>query len=260
MRPTCSAVLPPNPAQPGLQAALQAYFNDLAPSLDYWQQRNRYYYADLARLHRFLVPPGSRVLEIGCGAGHLLRAVDPQVGVGLDFAPAMVELARRHHPHLHFYGLDGEQLTPTQLDPDHRQFDYILLSGVLGYLGDIQAVLQRLQPFCHPGTRLILTFHNYLWEPALRLAERIGQRCPQPAQNWLGMDDVVNLLTITGYLPLKRGRRFLIPKPVPVLSDWVNRYLAPLPGLQHLCLTNFVVARPQPGLFRPPDALTCSVV
>ncbi|NJL48533.1 MAG: glycosyltransferase [Leptolyngbyaceae cyanobacterium SM2_5_2] len=238
----------------------QAYFDRLAPEIHHWQRRNRYYYQDLARLHRFLIPPGSRVLEIGCGTGHLLQAVAPEVGVGVDFAPAMVALAGQHHPHLHFYGLDAEHLAPEQMEPQHRQFDYIVLSGVLGYLGDIQAVLQRLQPFCHRRTRLILTFHNYLWEPALRLAERVGQRCPQPPQNWLGMDDVANLLTVTGYHPLKRGRRFLMPKPVPLLSDWLNRYLAPLPGIKHLCLTNFVVARPQPSLFLPPAQPSCSVI
>lgn len=241
------------------QRDLKTYFEELAPDLLTWQRRNRYYYHDLARLHRFMVPPGSRVLEIGCGGGDLLNAVAPAVGVGIDFAPAMVDLARQRHPNLAFYPLDAEQLDPAHLAPDHRQFDYILISGVLGYLGDIQAVLQRLRPLCHPHTRLILTFHNYLWEPALRLAERLGQRCPQPPQNWLGMDDVVNLLTITGYTPLKRGRRLLLPKRLIGLSGWVNRYLAPLPILKHLCLTNFVVARPQPEPSRV-EPLTCSVI
>ncbi len=239
---------------------IQTYFDRLAPEIHRWQRRNRYYYQDLARLHRFLIPPGSRVLEIGCGTGHLLQAVAPAVGVGIDFAPTMVELARQQHPHLAFYNLDAEQLAPEQMEPQHREFDYLVLSGVLGYLGDIQAVLQQLQPFCHRRTRLILTFHNYLWEPALRLAERLGQRCPQPPQNWLGMDDVANLLTVTGYHPLKRGRRFLVPKPVPLLSDGINRCLAPLPVIKHLCLTNFVIARPQPSLFLPPAQPSCSVI
>jgi SAM-dependent methyltransferase len=257
---TSSTPLPSAHHKNGLKQDIQVYFDRLAPEVHHWQQRNRYYYNDLARLHRFLIPPDSRVLEIGCGTGHLLQTVAPQVGVGIDFAPTMVDLARQHHPQLHFYALDAEQLAPAHLAPDHRQFDYIVLAGVLGYLGDIQAVLQRLHPFCHPQTRLILSFHNYLWEPALRLAERLGQRCPQPPQNWLGMDDVANLLTITGYIPLKRGRRFLAPKRIPGLSAGVNRYLAPLPGLQHLCLTNFVVARPQPDGFSPAAGPTCSVV
>lgn len=237
---------------------IRAYFDRIAPELDRWSSRNRYYYADLARLHRFLIPPGSRVLEIGCGMGDLLHTTAPATGVGIDFAPAVVAIARRKYPDLCFYTLDAEALEPSQLASEHRQFDYIVLSGVLGYLGDIQAVLQRLQPFCQPHTRLLLTFHNYLWEPLLGLSERVGQRRPQPPQNWLGMDDMANLLTATGYRPLKRGSRFLVPKHVPVVADLVNRYLAPLPLVKHLCLTTFIVARPQtvPTQSNP----TCSVI
>lgn len=237
---------------------IRAYFDRIAPELDRWSRRNRYYYGDLARLHQFIIPPGSRVLEVGCGTGDLLHATAPAIGVGIDFAPAVTAIARQKYPELAFYTLDAEAIEPAQLAPEHRQFDYILLSGVLGYLGDIQAVLQRLQPFCQPHTRLILTFHSHLWEPLLGLAERIGQRRPQPPQNWLSMDDVANLLTITGYSPLQRGNRFLWPKFVPGIAGLVNRYLAPLPVVKHLCLTTFIVARPQPLLSS--EQPTCSVI
>ncbi|TVQ06690.1 MAG: glycosyltransferase [Leptolyngbya sp. DLM2.Bin27] len=237
---------------------IRAYFDRIAPELDRWSSRNRYYYGDLARLHRFIIPPGCRVLEVGCGTGDLLSATEPAVGVGLDFAPSVAAIARQKYPDLCFYTLDAETLEPEQLAPEHRQFDYIILSGSLGYLGDIQAVLQRLQPFCRPQTRLILTFHSHLWEPLLRLAERVGQRRPQPPQNWLSMDDVANLLTVTGYRPLKRGSRFLWPKYVPGVAELVNRYLAPLPLVKHLCLTTFIVARPLPAPVA--TAPTCSVV
>lgn len=248
------------PDRQSFKPYLQSYFERMAPELDHWSQRNRYYYRDLERLHQFLIPPHSRVLEVGCGTGNLLQAVQPRVGVGIDFAPTVIDIARGKHSNLRFYCLEAETLDISTFDPEHRCFDYILLSGVLGYLEDIQITLERLQPFCHPGTRLILTFHNYLWEPALRLAEAIGQRRPQPVQSWLSMDDVVNLLKITGYLPLKRGRRFLMPKPVPGLAFLANRYLAPLPLIKHLCLTNFVVARPVPSPSIDSERPSCSVV
>ncbi|PSN20068.1 glycosyl transferase [filamentous cyanobacterium CCP5] len=240
-----------------LNSQLRDYFDRIAPEIDRWCDRNRYYYRDLERLHQFLIPPGSRILEIGCGTGSLLRSLAPSVGVGIDFAPGMVTLAAQQNPQMHFYCLEAETLTPAALAPEHRQFDYLVLSGGLGYFSDIQTVLQRLQPFCSPQTRLILTFHNYLWEPLLNLGERIGQRRPQPPQNWLSMDDVNNLLSITGYVPLKRGRRCLLPKRIPGLSYLVNRYLGPLPGLKHLCLTNYVVARPCPA---PQPSPSCSVI
>lgn len=243
-----------------LNTQIRDYFDRIAPDIDRWQHRNRYYYQDLEKLHQFLIPPGSRVLEIGSGTGHLLGSVNPAVGVGIDFAPAMVQLAARHYPHLTFYCAEAETLTPADLAPNHRRFDYIILSGGLGYFSDIQRVLQQLQPFCMPSTRLILTFHNFLWEPLLSLAENIGQRRPQPPQNWLSMDDVANLLTITDFIPLKRGRRFLIPKRLPGLSYLVNRYVSPLPGIKHLSLTNYVVARPQPDLVPTLARPSCSVI
>jgi 2-polyprenyl-3-methyl-5-hydroxy-6-metoxy-1,4-benzoquinol methylase len=236
-----------------------AHFDQVAPQLERWQRRNHYYYRDIERLHQFLIPPGARVLEIGCGLGDLLHGVAPQVGVGIDFSTEVAALAQARHPHLHIYCLDAETLTPADLAPEHQQFDYIMLAGVLGYLSDVQAVLQRLQPLCHSRTRVILTFHNYMWEPLLRLAEKVGQRRPQPPQSWLSMDDVVNLLSITGFTTLKQGRRFLVPKRVPLLSAAINRYGAPLPIAKHLCLTNYVVARPNP-VPTEPVAPSCSVI
>jgi 2-polyprenyl-3-methyl-5-hydroxy-6-metoxy-1,4-benzoquinol methylase len=163
-----------------LSAINHTHFEAVAPELARWQQRNRYYYRDIERLHQFLIPAGARVLEIGCGLGDLLHGVAPQVGVGIDFSTEVAALAQARHPHLHIYCLDAETLTPADLAPEHQQFDYIMLAGVLGYLSDVQAVLQRLQPLCHSRTRVILTFHNYMWEPLLRLAEKVGQRRPQP--------------------------------------------------------------------------------
>ncbi|MGB3789897.1 MAG: class I SAM-dependent methyltransferase, partial [Phormidesmis sp.] len=231
------------------------HFNRIAPELDRWHSINHYYYQDLARLHRFLIPAGARVLAIGCGPGDLLAATEPSVGVGIDISPVTVNMAQRNYPGLRFYCADVETLTPEKIGyaadgpiegfiDEPQTFDYIICANSASYFSDVQTVFNRLKPFCTAQTRLIITFHNYLWEPILKLGEAIGQRCPQPQQNWLSMDDVANLLAITGYIPLKRGRRFLIPRQVPGLSYLLNRYVAPLPIVKHLCLTNFMVARP----------------
>ena len=241
--------------------AIADHFNHTAPDIDRWRSINHYYYRDLARLHQFLIPTGARVLEIGCGNGDLLSSTRPRIGVGIDLSPITVNIAQKNHPHLRFYCADAEALTPESIGyltegPDRgpiegyidepQTFDYIICANAASYFSDIQTAFSRLHPFCTPQTRIIISFHNYLWEPVLKLGERFGQRKPQPPQNWLSMDDVANLLRITGFTPLKRGRRFLLPRYVPVLSPLINRFIAPLPGIKHLGLTNFVVARPAP--------------
>ncbi len=257
---------PPALGKDSSKDQVRHYFEGIAPQIDRWNRRNRYYYRDIERLHQFLIPAGSRVLEIGCGTGDLLAAVSPRFGVGIDFAAALIDLAQSRFPNLHFYCQDAETLTPADMGQDidaasaAEPFDFIILSGVLGHLSDIQRVLQNLQPFCSDRTRIILSFHNFLWQPLLHLAEKIGQRRPQPPQSWLSMTDVQNLLTITGYLPVKSGRRFLLPKPLLGLADGVNRWMAHLPGINHLGLTNYIVARPHRAAIAHRHHYTYSVI
>jgi len=54
----------------------------------------------------------------------------------------------------------------------------------------------------------------------------------------------VNLLHLTDFEVIQSRKHILMPKRVPLVSALANRYLAHLPGVRHLCLTNWVVARP----------------
>jgi ubiquinone/menaquinone biosynthesis C-methylase UbiE len=241
----------------------QKHFDDVALKLDWWARHNRYYYQDLDRLHQFLIPVGSKVLEIGCGTGDLLAKIRPSIGVGVDFSSAVIELAKTKHPDLTFHCLDIEYLD-REISVKHvlldTEFDYLILSDVLGDLTNIQRVLENLHQICHPHTKVIINFHNFLWEPILHFAEKIGQRRPQPPQSWLSMNDVLNLLNITGYQSVKVGRRLIIPKYIPILSNFINRYLSPLPIINHLSLTNYIVARKQIYRSTAADDYSVSVI
>jgi hypothetical protein len=202
----------------------------LTHPLHYWRQKNRYYHEDLERLHRFFVPPGLRILEIGSGTGSLLNALQPSFGVGIDWDAEIVAQAQRQFPHLHFRVQDAHTLDkqdPILAEP----FDVILLVNTLGYLADVQQVLERLRRFCTPRTRLILSYHNPLWEPLLSLATVLKQRMPLPAANWLSAGDVANLLHLAGYEVIQQGKRLLLPRRIPLLSTLINRFIAPLPGI-----------------------------
>jgi SAM-dependent methyltransferase len=242
---------------------VQKHFDNIALQLDWWRQKNCYYYRDLDRLHQFLIPAGSKVLEIGCGTGHLLARVKPSFGVGIDLSSVAIDLAKKQYSHLHFYCLDAEDITPETCAKYRfieAKFDYILLSNILGDLTNIQQVLANLQQLCYPHTRLVIDFHNFLWEPLLHFAERIGQRRPQQIQSWLSMHDVINLLNITDYQPVKIGRRCLLPKNIPIVSSFVNRYVSPLPLVNHLNLTNYIVAHQQIDRSAGVNNLSVSVI
>ena len=50
-------------------------------------EEQRFYHELLRRYYRFFIPGNARVLEIGCGIGDLLAAVQPSIGIGIDFSP-----------------------------------------------------------------------------------------------------------------------------------------------------------------------------
>ena len=87
---------------PSEREAKRELFNALAPERERWLGRSRYYHRELTRYLRFLIPEGSRVLEVGCGLGDLLADLKPSRGVGVDISDKMAELARTRHPELSF--------------------------------------------------------------------------------------------------------------------------------------------------------------
>ncbi|MBM5797432.1 MAG: class I SAM-dependent methyltransferase, partial [Cyanobacteria bacterium K_Offshore_0m_m2_072] len=178
-------------------------------SLERFQRRNSTYYADLRRLHQQLIAPGQRVLEIGCRLGDLLAATAPACGVGIETDAQMAAAAQARHLGLRIVCAAPEALSPELLG-DSQPFDVIVLSNSLNTLADVQAVLERLEPLCHGRTRLVISFHNWLWQPLLKAAEALGQRRPQPPESWLTPGDVTNLLDLAGWEVLKAGQRCLL--------------------------------------------------
>ncbi|MFZ4795770.1 MAG: glycosyltransferase [Blastocatellia bacterium] len=199
---------------------------------------NSFYHYLLGRVYSFIIPSESRILELGCGRGELLAALAPSFGVGIDFSPTTIRQAREKHPNLQFIEMNVEEL-----DLPPQTFDFIILSDLVNDLWDIQSTLERLRPYCHPRTRLILNFHSHLWQGPLRLARRLGLATPLLCQNWVTVGDIRQLFTLSGFDALKSWSEILIPLGIPG-ADLVNRYLPKISPFRWLALTNFVIGLP----------------
>ena len=222
--------------------ALAAHFDALAPERGRWKAKNAYYHRAIERLCRRFVSPGARVLELGCGDGDLLASLspDPAASLGVDLSAGMVEQARVRHPGLRFVVGDAEALDL----PGERPFDAVVASDLVGHLDDVYATFRSVRRLCHDGTRLVVTYYNFVWEGVLQAGERLGMKMPQRHQNWLGMADLENLLLLGDFRVVERGWDLLLPVHVPVVSDLVNRLAPKTPGLRHLCLVHYAVAEP----------------
>ena len=232
--------------------AIAAFFDSFAPVERRWRRRNRTYHALLARIMRFLVLPGSTVLEIGSGSGDLLAELRPARGVGIDVSEGMVQLARESHPELEFFVAAGEEL-----DLDGQTFDYIVLSDLVPYVHDLVVLFERVAAHSHPGTRIIINSYNPLWRPVFAVAEWLRLRPRKPLKNWVSPADVDNLLALVGLAEVVLSRRILMPKRIPLLSGVLNGVVANLWPFQHFCVTWWIVARPAP---KAAEQLSVSVI
>src|SRR4051794_9646684 len=79
-----------------------AHWDGVARQMDHRSGWGGAYHRRLTDIYRFLVPPRQRILEIGCGQGDLLAALQPSVGVGIDLSAEMVRRATQRHPDLRF--------------------------------------------------------------------------------------------------------------------------------------------------------------
>src|SRR3979409_1524473 len=220
--------------------------------LDRWREFNAAYHEDDQKFMRFLIPPGKRVLELGCGRGNLLAALAPSYGVGIDFGAATIVKANARHPDLYFVLGDVED--PQTLDGIEGPFDYGGPADTIGIFEDIDGTLRLVQHLCTPSTRIIISYYSHLWEPVLKLAEALRLRSKQPRINYIATADFLNLMDLADFEVIREERRQLLPRRWLGLGPFINRFIAPLPGIRQLCLRTYIGGRPGPQ-FEGPNCL-----
>jgi SAM-dependent methyltransferase len=209
---------PLDAAAPAYRAQREAHWNAIAARSDRWHGVGGYYHRRLEEIYQFLIPPGQRVLEIGCGRGDLLGAVKPSVGVGIDFSAEMIERARKRHPEMRFVQADAHELSLDQT------FDFVILSDVVNDLWDVQTVIEQLRAVCTPRTRVILNLYSHLWEWPLRLAQKANLARPTLPQNWLTVADLANLMRLAGFEVMRNWEEVLWPVATPIVDRVCNSF------------------------------------
>ena len=223
------------------KTAILANSEQLASRRQRFRERAAFYHEEELRYLRFLIPPGQRVLEIGCGTGDVLAGLEPSFGLGVDFSPAMIDQAKRLHPDLQFKVGDVEDSDFIASLPG--PFDIILIVDTIGALEDCQGTIESLHRQCTRESRLIVTYYSHLWEPLVSFAELIGWRSKQPLQNTLSPADVRSLAELADFEFIKSELRLLSPLRLLGLGRLINRFISTLPIIRALSLRHYSVCR-----------------
>jgi SAM-dependent methyltransferase len=235
--------LPPSRAE-ALEAAWREYYRHASEQPKHPAARGAMY-ADLTQAMSRLIPADASVLEAGCGSGDLLAALPNAVRHGVDYLPEVIADARARHPELSFEVDDVTVRSGATVEPvaEGRRYDAVVCDRLCHSVLDVQGLLLGLKRRLAADGRIYLTAFNYLWELPTRMAELGGLKRGAPTANWLSDSDFRNLFDITGLEVVRFEDRMLMPLDVPIASDAVNKYLARVPGMQHLSLYRVYVLR-----------------
>jgi ubiquinone/menaquinone biosynthesis C-methylase UbiE len=216
---------------------LNDYFNETAISRIRYRRRRKYYWDNITECCNFFIHHEATILEIGCGTGELLKKINGKEKTGIDFSKKMIEEAKKQYPDLNFV------LMPAEKIDFKNKFDVIILSNLIGYLDDIQLVFKELHKVCHRETKIIITHHNIIWEPLLKVAELIRIKIRGPKQNRISCNDLSNILFLSGFEAYRRASSMLFPFYIPFISTFLNKYLSKLPLFKLFALNQYTFAQ-----------------
>lgn len=177
----------------------------------YWWS-NRFY----ALLTKRYGPPSGRLLEVGCGLGHLLARLHPRYEtVGVDVNPWALQQASRNAPHASLHQASAEDLTIFE----DGSFQVLIAKHVVEHLSDPDRAIAEFGRVIAPGSFAILATPN-LDSP---MRTRKGE-------DWIGYRD-------TTHISLRRPIHWLASlktvgfRPLRLISDgfWDSPYIGWLP-------------------------------
>lgn len=218
-----------------------AHWDRVSPQKEIPRRPGAFYQQLLHHYYKFIIPPGLKILELGCGHGDLLAALKPSFGVGIDFSTVMIRTAASKHPQLNFILADAYEL------PVNANFDVIILSDLVNDLWDVQHVFEQLQCISHPATRLVANFYNNIWRLPLGMVKSLGLGADVLEQNWFTPNDIFNLLNLSGFEQIQHRPVVLLPLYIPLISSFLNRVCVHFPPFSWFALSHIVVGRPAPG-------------
>ncbi|HEX2012180.1 MAG TPA: class I SAM-dependent methyltransferase [Roseateles sp.] len=132
------------------------------------------------------LPRGARVLDVGCGTGHLAGVLAADAGMAevhaIDLAPVYIEHARRHYPQR---GISFQVGDACAIDHPDAHFDAALAMLVLHFVPQAERAIAEMCRVTRPGGTVAATVwdarggfvaNRLFFDTAAALDARAGER------------------------------------------------------------------------------------
>lgn len=197
----------------------EAYYDSIAGLYDAGKKKNLYYFNNLVGIYNSLIPPHSKILDIGCGTGDLTTRLNGREALGIDLSEAMIRAARQKYG-----GLTNVRYERMDIFDSMEPFDaeFITMADVLEHVVDVPAFMKQIFARAKNDSKAVITVINPIWEPVLMVAEKLHLKIPEGPHKRLTIEGTERIFRDAGWKIVQSGYRFLVPKKLP-FSDWVNR-------------------------------------
>ena len=204
--------------------------------------------------------PGERILDAGCGTGHLTAEIAQSgaLALGVDRSEAMIAQAREMFPLLPF------ELRDLCALPYQEEFDAVFSNAVLHWVHPPETAAGALARALKPGGRLVCEFGGHgnvrvLVEGAYRALRQLGVGQPERFNPWY-YPSVAEYSAILEGCGIEVACALLFDRPT-VLKDGANgleawfrmfgsRLMEPLAESQHPEFLRLVSQYAAPSLLR----------
>ncbi len=204
--------------------------------------------------------PGERILDVGCGTGHLTAEIarsGAQV-LGTDRSAAMIAQARENFPGLRFETRDVCEL------PYHAEFDAIFSNAVLHWVQTPETAAAGMSRALKPGGRLVCEFGGHgnvriLVEAVYRALRHLGVDNPERFNPWY-YPSIAEYSAVLERHGIEVTFAHLFDRPTPLqdgergLDTWFrmfgSRLMEPLPPAQYPEFVRLVEDYAAPYLLR----------
>jgi len=224
-----------------------------------YDRRHSFVWKAAEDLVKLLHPrPGERILDVGCGTGHLTHAIASAGAsvLGIDVSDPMLEEARRNYPDLTLEKADAsEYRTDTP-------FDAVFSNAALHWMTEPRRVTERIHDALRPGGRFVAELGGagnlHAVHGALAEAIRDAGFVPLPESSLLyfpTLGQYASLLEACGFR-VTHGLHFDRPTRLPdgdgELRNWIagfaDRFLAVAPAAAQEGILRQVEDRLRPTL------------
>ncbi|MBM4422245.1 MAG: methyltransferase domain-containing protein [Chloroflexi bacterium] len=172
--------------------------------------------------------PGERILDVGCGTGHLTQTIAESGArvTGMDNSPAMIESARKAYPALEFVQADVTDFSFT--DP----FDAIFSNATLHWVARAEKAVVCMAAALRSGGRFVVEFGGKgnaatIVSAAQRSLAELGLPNVDPGWYFPSVGEYASLLERHG---LAVERAMLFDRPTPLedgergLRNWFDMF------------------------------------